>query len=157
MWTINHHFGENISWKSQSQCCHFCNNVASINHMVTPSVHNWWPFREINWNLVGSSINWISNVPEISPLGIEWRWNWSKSFILRFVSFDKVFMSSGFFCVLWSSTNLEVIVGINVSNLSALIEISSSFSKIFLHHVEKFSIFLLVDSGIFDDQATIFL
>jgi len=66
-------------------------------------------------------------------------------------------MGSGFLCEFRSGTDLEIVVGVNVSNDSAFVKVSGSFGEVFFHHVQKLRVLLLVDSGILDDQAAVFV
>ncbi len=64
-------------------------------------------------------------------------------------------MSSGLLGILWSGSDLEIVVGIYVSNDSTLVEISGPFNKILFHHVEELGVLLLVDSGVLDHKTSV--
>ena len=157
VWSILHKFGESIFFETQSQGGHLSNNIASIDHVISPSVHNSAPFREIEWGLVGDGIDWIADVPEVPPFGVEWWRVWSVGLIFRSVAFSKVFVSPGLFGVFGSSTDLEIVVRVYIGDDSSAVEISSSFGEVFFHHVEELGVLLLVDSGVFDDEAAVLL
>lgn len=77
--------------------------------------------------------------------------------MLLTVTLDELLMGSGFLSEFGSGTDLEIVVGVNVSNDSAFVKVSGSFGEVFFHHVQKLRVLLLVDSGILDDQAAVFV
>lgn len=88
VWSIYHQLSKSIFLQPHTQSSHFSYNIASINHMISPSVHDSCPFRKINWDLIWYRIDWISNVPEVSPFSIEWWLNWCKGLIIWSVTLD---------------------------------------------------------------------
>ena len=64
-------------------------------------------------------------------------------------------MGSGLFGVLGSGSDLEVVIGVNISNESAVVKISRPFEEILFHHVEELGVLLLVDSWVFDDETAV--
>jgi hypothetical protein len=125
--------------------------------MITPAVHCGFPLWEIFGDFVLNCIDWSADVPEVSPFGIVWWRYWGVGLVLRRVRFHELLVSSGSFSELWSGSDLKIIFGEDVLDLSAGIHVGGSLGEEFLHHVQKGCVLCLIDSGIFDDNAPVFL
>ena len=128
--------------------------------MSSPSIHNLgkiWKIRRC-WVWILTSYVLISgDIPKVPPFGIKWRRTWSVGFILRTIWFEDIFMISTFFCKLWSSSNLIIVLWEDFLDRFVSIKLLSSIVKVFFHHVKELGILWLINSGIFDDKAAKFV
>lgn len=154
MWSIYHKFSKRIFLKSHSNSSHLSNYHASIEHMISPWIHNSFPLREIFRWLIWYCILRISDIPKVSPFSISRRRYWGVCFILFSEAFDKIRMCSGFLFIFWSGSNLIFILRIHVINFFSFIKICWSFPKILFHHIDEYRILLLIDSWIFYNNAS---
>ena len=154
-----HLLREHISIQSQSNCCHLSYSKASVYHMTPPALHGLPELRKVFGNLILSYIlHDISYIPKVSPLSIE---GWRKGSI-GLVSFCEaidyiIVVSSGLFCVFWSSSHLEMELRENISNWSFGIEIIRSPLEELLHQINQLIVLFSVNSRIFDDNYSIFM
>jgi hypothetical protein len=64
-------------------------------------------------------------------------------------------MGPGLFSVLGSGSDLEVVVGVNIGDGSAVVKICRPFEEVLFHHVKELGVLLLVDSWVFDDKTAV--
>lgn len=111
------HLTECISIESHTDCSHLSDSIASVDHMPTPSIHDFSELWEIIRGLIRISLfNFIisADVPKVSPLGIK---GWGSRccwFVLFGISIKAFTMIFGFLFVLWGSSDLIIIIRIDV-------------------------------------------
>jgi hypothetical protein len=67
-----HHLSEEVAIESHADCSHFCDSVATIYHITAPSLGSSLEGWEISWGFVlGDIFHYISDIPKISPFGVE--------------------------------------------------------------------------------------
>ncbi len=64
-------------------------------------------------------------------------------------------MGPGLFSVLGSGSDLEIVVGVNIGDGSAVVKICRPFEEVLFHHVEELGVLLLIDSWVFDDKTAV--
>jgi len=152
-----HHWRKDLPLQSHSNSSHLCNGKAAINHMITPCLNSSFELRKVFGKFILSDItHHISNVVEVSPLGIMWRRGRSVSLVsihIGWCDFRKISCS---FCEFWCGSNLEIVLRENIGHRSSSIEFHRSFLEEFLHQIKEIVILININSWILDDEAAIF-
>jgi hypothetical protein len=94
--------------------------------VVSPSVHGLLKLGEIIGRLIGLGIDWVTNIPEVSPLGVEGGRRGCKHFIIFCKVLGDMLIVEGSFCEFGGSAYLKVIFGVDVGYLATGIEVGSS-------------------------------
>lgn len=125
--------------------------------MVAPVVHSCLPLREVFGAFILHGIDGVSNVPEVLPFGVKgWR-DGCHGLVLRSVLLDLIFNEPDSFNEFGSDSHLIIMLFKNILNRPAGIVFSSSFGEQLFHDVDKCGVFLLIDTRVLDDQASIFI
>lgn len=126
--------------------------------MISPCLHSFLEMREVFWWFILSNVlSYISNIPKVSPLGIERRRIRCFSFVLSLEIVDDVVMLTGFLSVFWRCSNLEVLFRKDVWNRFSGIKLSWSFMEKLFHLIQELTVLFHIDSRIFDNQTPIFM
>ena len=124
--------------------------------MLSPSLHCIFELGEISWHFVLSYVfHYISNVVEVSPLGIIRRRLGCLSCVFFREVIDDFFVFSCLLSILRSSSNLEIVFRENIRDWSSSIELLWSLIKESFHEIKELVVLFCVDSGVFDDEAPI--
>jgi len=156
MWTSFHHLSENISVESHTYCCHFCNCIAAIHHMLTPTLACFFPVLKILRNLIlRLALLNFSYIPKITPFCIK-RWRIRSHCTIRASkSINYLLMNSCLLGELRGSSYLIVILRKHIRHRSISIKLLRSFVEEFLEHIKEIIALLCVDSRILNDQTSI--
>jgi hypothetical protein len=153
-----HFLDENLTVQAKPNRSHLSNSEASVHHVVSPSFHGLLEVREILRCLILCDVlHHLSDIPKVSPLGIERRRVGSLGTVLFGEIVDHIVVLSGFLSILGSSSNLIIIFGEDIGDGLASIELSGSLLEKMFHLINKLIILLDIDSGVFDDEAPIFM
>lgn len=150
---------EDVFIESHSNRSHFSDGFTRSKHHVSPSVHCFGPFWEVfRNNLVVfrfSVSRAFSNVPKESPFCIESGRTLRERSVLFIIVGKPFTVISSFLHIFRGRSDLVMLLRMNLWNLLSIIEIVSSFSKVFLNHLTVFFVILLVNVRVFHDDNTI--
>ena len=154
------HFAEDFRVETETNSRHFCHGVASVDHVLSPPIHGFLEFGEVLWNyILKKSFNIIirRNVPEVSPFGIlGWRTG-CVGFVFALVAFQDVLVVSAMFDEFGGGSNLVVGFGQDFLHLLSLVEQLAPTLEVLFHKIDEPAVFLLVNPGILDDEAAVFV
>lgn len=156
--TSVHHLCESVAIQSHTDGSHLGHSVTSVDHVSSPSVHNLSELREPRGDLVRVSFLDLivsADVPEVSPLGIEWGRSWSHWFILISIGTKAWSVVFGFFLVLRCSTDLIKPLGMDLIDGLLSVIFQRSSVEVSLKSIQESVVLGLVDSGVLDHQASI--
>lgn len=126
--------------------------------MISPSLHGLLEMREITRCLILCDVlHNLSDIPKVSPLGIERRRIGGLGTVLFGEIVDHIVMLSGLFSIFGSGSNLIIIFGEDIRNGLASIELCGSLVEKLFHLINKLIILLDIDSRVLDDEAPIFM